>query len=355
MKIANRYRPFSHTPGCKIVALGTEYVLSVYPTALTIQSEKGRQIHIDWDLTGLVEQFTVTQDLEKNKIVVQGIAKEGFFSYELFADTHLLVRIDRAHMGELCGTLANDKISLKPKESKVLCTLDKPVTRDPLERLSFGNHKAQHWEKIHERSDPLEYLPFWFTAGQFAINQPAESSVGTLSYLNRCKELLSQGNPEKFLETLRELFYVGFEGILVPKLYDNKHLGVLSDQREEKKVTSQTLLREGYQLIRSMLLEQEGSHLAILPHLPACFHAGRCLDLKIEHGKCSIEWSKKLLKKVVILLDQPQTLHFSFQKPLKSFRLKGSAQDIRVRGVKMHCHDPVVLDKGVYILDRFEK
>lgn len=333
--------------------LGTTYILSVYPTAIRVEREHSETIHIDWQLTGLIKDFTVTWDLERNRTIVHGIAKEGYFSYQVLAEgAHLLLYVDRAKMGQLRGTIRSTglEICLQPKENSILSLLDEMMAKPKLERLSFGSHKAQNWEKIQTRLDPLEYFPFWFTAGQYATHKELAEKRGALECMQRCQELLHHPSKELLVEKLSELFQVGFEGMLVPKLYDNHYLGVL--QAGQQGAVPHELVRQGYLLIRSMLLQEKQDHIAILPHLASCFHAGRCLDLALAHGKCSMEWSKKLLKKVILLSEKPQTLHFSFQKPLKSFRLR-SLQGGPLK--RASCDAPLTLGHGVYVLDRFEK
>lgn len=356
MKIASRYRPFSHAPGCTTCILGTRYVATVYPTAVWIKDEQGGQIQIEWQLTGLVKNFTVMQDLEKNRLLIHGTAQEGYFNYMLFAqDSSLILRLDRANMGILKGILKplHTEILLKPKEQLVLFALTEPVVERSLEKLSFGNHKAQEWERITRRNDPLEYLPFWFAAGQLSLGEDPGRAEGTENYLEVCKKLLDQGNKDRFLTQLTELFQVGFSEFLLPRLYDTHHLGITAVQSKDISTKAPlALLKEGYHLIRAMFLQTQGEKVSVLPHLPAAFYAGRCLGFKLSQASCAIEWSKKLLKRLIITSFAEQTIHFRFQTPLKSFRLRAARG---IKGKEISCGDPVELGQGLYILDQFKK
>jgi len=72
IKIAERLRPFSHTPGASCLIPGTCFAVTAFPTLLRID-----QHEIKLKLTGPVSNFTLQQDLEKNCVFVFGKAKEG--------------------------------------------------------------------------------------------------------------------------------------------------------------------------------------------------------------------------------------------------------------------------------------
>lgn len=356
MKIASRYRPFSHHPGAALIIPGTCVTLRAYPTALFIQDEEGEEIRIEWALTGLVEDFTVMQDLERSRVLIYGRAREGYFSYSIqMQESHLTLKLERASMGQLKGILypLQTPYTLQPKEQIRLFALRQRINQREIERISFGNHKTQEWERVIARKDPLEYFPFWFTAGQRVALQDRDSQEGTLCFLKECKSYLEQGKEDLFLNKMHELFQVGFEGILLPKLYDTHYLGVLSSHNTQLQLQRPVqLLSEGYQLIRSMLIQEEENKISILPHLPSVFHAGRCLDFQMRQVKCSIEWSKKLLKKMIITSSSSQTLHLSVHKVFKNFRLKSPYHP---KGITLSCGRPLQLEAGVYILDQFRK
>jgi hypothetical protein len=356
MKIASRYRPFSHQPGTALIIPGTCMTLRAYPTAFFIQDEKGEEIRIEWALKGVVEDFTVMQDLERSHVLVYGRAREGYFRYSIqLQESHLMLRLDRASMGHLKGVLypAQTPYTLQPKEQIILFTPRQGGNKREIERISFGNHQTQEWERIRARKDPLEYFPFWFAAGQRVVQQDRDSQDGTLYLLQECRAYLEQGKEELFLNKMHELFQIGFEGILLPKLYDTHYLGVLCSHTTQLQIERPVqLLREGYQLIRAMLVQEEENRISVLPCLPSVFHAGRCLDFQMRQVKCSIEWSKKLLKKMILTSFSQQTLHLSVHKAFQNFRLKSPRYP---KGVTLSCGHPLQLDAGIYILDQFRK
>ncbi len=119
--IANRLRPFSHTPGTQCLIPGTTKVLTAYPTRIEIDGEAQ-----ELEVTGPVEKFLVQQDLEKGCVTVEGHAASGFFRHVI--------------QGE-------------------------PIPH--LERLSLGCHKKQDWDLVTRRCDLIEIAPFWFQLAQW--------------------------------------------------------------------------------------------------------------------------------------------------------------------------------------------
>ena len=363
MKIANRYKPFSHSPGTTCFIPGTSCEVRAYPTAVFVGT-----LQIEWKLTGLIKDFTLVQDLERGEVNIYGFAKEGYFSYTLFhKEGWIVVQLDRALQGFLKGYVQEPsvhEIFLQPKERLSLKSMSLEcgiVCKDQsrgLERISFGNHKAQEWESIRRRKNPLEYLPFWFALGQQIPCGKIEEIQGTLPQLELCKQALQRGDKELCLQQLGELFEVGFDTLLMPKLYDTEYLGISAlKPGRATEVRPLALLKEGYELIRAMLFEVKEEKIFLLPHVSEIMHAGRCLNFCMDQASFHIEWSKKLLKKVYITSHAKQRLHLCFQKPLKSFRLRKHLSEKR-RGYcsEEHlCGDPIELERGEYLLDQFKK
>ena len=76
------------------------------------------------------------------------------------------------------------------------------------------------------------------------------------------------------------------------------------------------------------------------------------IELK-EIGYVDIEWSKKLLKKVVLYCDRDTKIKFNLQSAIKSFRVRKSRRD---KGRFLLSSDLIGLDKGkTYFFDRFKK
>jgi hypothetical protein len=133
---------------------------------------------------------------------------------------------------------------------------------------------------------------------------------------------------------------------MVPRLSDGDHQGII--EGGDFKGSPLVLLTEGYSLIRSLFFEERAESLAFLPELPPQFHAGRLLNLQTSKGdRIDFEWSKKVLRRVVIRPGSSRELFLDLQKPLKSLRCNQARQ----------AHDaPLRLEVGKTVsLDRFEK
>ncbi len=188
-----------------------------------------------------------------------------------------------------------------------------------LERLSLGMSKKLDWELVRRRGDLREILPVWFRLGQMVPETTTEGEI-------RC---------------FHQLFLTGFEGILSPRLEDKDHLGF-----SPILFTSPlALLREGSRKIRSLFFQQEGSKWSFLPE--STFHAGRFIHLQTEEGDTlDFEWSKHLLRRVIIHAAQTREIVLELKKPLKTFRLNKKLRRV----------GSLLLEQGkTYFLDRFEK
>ncbi len=264
--IKERLRPFSHTPGTRLLLPGTTQIVQIFPKG---EKDVGHK------------HFLVTQDLERGRILVVG--DKG--RYEITGEG-----------------------------------------RPPLERLSLGSHKKQDWDLVTRRLDLAEILPVWFSLGQWTPPVPYTPAPS----------LLEEGD---FLAAFR----AGFSDLFVPRNTDLQHHGfdlppIVGDPL--------ALLTEGAKKIRALFIE-EGERLSLLPHLPLKFHAGRMTGLQTKWGELSIEWSKKRLRRALLIPSCSGPLHLTLQRDLKSWRCQGKRMDREV---------PLVLEEGVPLhLDRFEK
>ncbi len=290
-----KLKPFSHRPGISCVIPGTSIVVQVFPTLLRykdLATGKAWEEKLDWK--GPVEGFTV--ELEGTSLEVFGKTAEGF---------------RRKQLG-------------------------KPFKR-PLESLSLGKHTKLDWELVLRRMDMEEMAPVLFQLGQLVPETTAETPILKLLDFNDKRDVAPQ---------LTSFFKTGFQGMLAPRLIDDEFQGIV-----ESGPTSGcafALLTEGYRAIRALFfVESDG--FSLLPNLPPEFHAGRLLDLRTSAGDLiSIEWSKKLLKKVLIKPATTRAVSLTIQKSLNSFRIN---KKIR-HDVKNHLS--LVAGETLF-LDRFEK
>lgn len=320
IKIAVKFKPFSHTPGASCLIPGTSVVLQAFPTLLSIGGQ-------DWKmpLTGPVHGFTLQQDLEKDCVYVFGKAREGYFRVRVEAHDAGVKIV--AEKGPLKSDFLGMEIAIAPKKE--------------MERLSLGNHKIQDWDLVQKRGDLIEILPVLFFLGQKIPRILPQPLKGTAQLLK---------SPEKRAEleqALSAFFRAGFKGILVPRLMDDQHQGFVPEEKVDGEPSF--LLQEGAKMVRSLFFVQNERRLQFLPHLPISFHAGRFLGTQCPGiGQIDFEWSKKLLRQVQIRANTTGEVLFEFQKEIETFRVN--------KKKKIKRGEPLFLEAGkTYYLDRFEK
>ncbi len=258
-------------------------------------------------------------------------AENGFFRFLLAAEEGKLKLIP------LKGLL----------KSELLAAAEN-ISSPPKERLSLGINKQQDWQMVCRRGDPAEVLPFWLRLAAWTPEWPYDPNEirGTYS-------LLQKGEKGKQYTLLKNAFEGCFEGMLTPRLTDG-HLGLISPEKLPETLSPIPILHRGAALIRSLFFAFDDDEIELLPHLPPEFHAGRFIQVTTPHGDTlSIEWSKKLLKKVQLKAGSTRTLSWKMQRSLHSYRLRiGRA----TRGERLSAHEPLEIENGrEYHLDRFEK
>lgn len=359
MKIANRYRPFSHTPGTSCLIPSTRSFVTVYPTFIKIFSHFDSEDSIKWSFKGLVKDFTVMQDLEKQEVIVSGIAKQGYFCYRIYAKLgSIYLVLDKAPLAclevELFLEGRKESKNLSLKSELLLKKNISHLIPSSFERISFGVSKAQDWDLVKRRQDPLEYLPFWFALGQQIPSEQEHhiEDVSTYRHLMQTEKLLSEKQNDGFIETLKEVFQAGFDGMLLPRLYDTSYLGVEIKSNDEKFSPPYSLLSLGYKIIKQMLLSSNGSQIEVLSSIPSCFHSGRALNLSQNGALFDLEWSKKQIKKIDLTVFEKTDFLFSFHKSIKSFRLSSKNQVILKA---CEAASKLCLEPGFYTFDQFQK
>lgn len=320
IQIAARLKPFSHTPGASCVIPGSCAVIEAFPTLLKMNGQEWKM-----PLTGPVSGFTLQQDLEKNCVNIFGKAKEGYFRLRIEAsDEGFHIHSEK---GPLKSALFKAEV---PFLSKSTC-----------ERLSLGSHKAQDWDQVQRRCDLKEILPILFCIGQktpLILPQPLTGTARLLE-LPTDRTLLAPA--------IEAFFKAAFKGILVPRLVDDQHQGLVPD--EPGKGNPFFLLQEGAKMVRALFFKQNERRLAFLPNLPVPFDSGRMLGLQaFGIGEIDLEWSKKTIRRAIIRATTPGEVLLDLPKEIKTFRLGKKKKQKR--------DEPILLEPGnTYHLDRFEK
>jgi hypothetical protein len=356
--IGEKFRPYSHVAGTRVLVPGTDWIIQVFPALIRIeraarrnpspsrppgqascQSKCGKELaapyrsgespsfeegvlqkHSDLPihLTGPVKEFTVQLDLERSCVWVWGIAKEGHFRFRMEgSEEGLALTVDRAPKEgfNLGGS----------KEKKLIASGGRFFGSTHRERLSLGSFKAQDWELVQRRFDLKEIAPALFLLGQM-VPHTKEPKGGTAN----------------LLRTELDLFVrAAFSDLLVPRLEDTQYQSLSGSDGKGEPVG---LLPATYQWIRSFLIEEKAPSLHILPHLPIDWDAGRAVGLRVGVGEIDLEWSRRTLRRMVFRVERNCDVNFLFQKQIDSYRINGKRQEIQLFEASK-----------TYVFDRFQK
>jgi hypothetical protein len=348
IKIAQRLTPYSHELGSYCLLPKTPLRFQIFPTLIRVHdlslAHPKSIIEIPINLQGPIQNFTIQQNLEKAEIKVWGQSRNGFFRYRCLPS-------ERESMFSFV-------IEKEPKDGLILSALPEEKARTHAclyETLSFGSHKAQDWTLMNRRESMLEILPIWFRLGQQVPERPYHPSQGTTALLSRCEERIQARERGCILSAFTDLFHTGFEGMLSPRLLDEDHQGYdLPALLPEINCSPLELLRRGAQLIRSLFIHSHDEGVSLLPALPPEFISGRLINLYSKGiGKIDLEWSKGVLRRVIVHADTDGAAHFYMQNELKQFRLKSSDSH---ETVVLTCGNPFPIQKGyLYYLDNFTR
>lgn len=348
--IAERLRPFSHNPGTCCLLPGTPFMVEVFPSLVRLYDlntpSPVLRAELPVNIEGPVDEFTITLDLEKAWITVQGRSVAGFFRYRILSCGILVIKSP-------VETLFPTKSSLLPliKKDEIF-----PMIPLPTDRLSLGNHKSQDWDLVKRRLDLVEVFPVWVRLGQLMLPQkPVKPRQGTATLLTVCEDAIASGRPEQIIPAFRKLFMAAFHHLLVPRFHDDQHQGIVRPIDMDSLVGSPLLLlQEGAEIIRRLFIDIYPDYVSILPALPPEFHCGRWLHIALPHrGLLDIEWSKKTIRRVIFhATDERQgEVMFRFPSGVKSFRLRCGPQD---RGQRLQTNTLFSYEAGQqYLLDNF--
>lgn len=358
IKIQGKLSPFSHEPGTAVLIPKSSWKALVFPTRLEVshlESEESVSTRINFDFKGPIKLFTVMQDLERSWVRIFGKSKEGFFSYRLFAKDHkLFFYVERSPEEGLVFSMNGSLQSLKRKESLLLMSSEVFSTKENNEKMHFGCFKKQDWVLVKRRLSVIEILPFWFRLGSsFLPKEIFNESDHPL--LIECKKLVKEGNRVEIGGALLNLFQSHFEGILCPRSKDTDYQGFLPNKPKScPPECSLELLSRGAQLIRLLFVQFEDNTLSLLQCLPSELHAGRFVGIEVTKDLLiDIEWSKKMLRRVIFHPKKDHTLQLKLQKDFRSFRLSSGSKK---QGVRRAIGESISLNRGRrYLLDCLKK
>jgi hypothetical protein len=337
--IAQRLRPYSHRPKTTCLIPYTQWSATIYPTRLIFSHiEELVEKEFSLPVKGPVEGFTVLSDLEKGRIAVFGKAKEGFFRYYIYREQdEIVVECDKAP-----EPFALLRFAIK----------DPLKTKEPLERLSLGAHRALDWELVTRRLDLREILPVLFHLSQVSgrgQQLPAHSGIFTL--LQQCLAEIKARQKESVGPSFLTIFRAAFYGIATPRIQDEEFQGIITEPSEGSPLA---VLHTAAEAIRSLFFTERDQGFELLSCLPVELHSGRLIGITTQAGdQIDLEWSKKLLRRVIIKPVKTREVCLFLQKQIGSFRLR---RRISEKGERHSCDQPIALTSAETLyLDRFEK
>ncbi|MFA6916254.1 MAG: hypothetical protein WC222_07640 [Parachlamydiales bacterium] len=303
IEIAQRLQAHSHQKGARFYLPWADCEVIVYPAFLEVPS-LGK---IDLPFKGPIAQITTALDLERGKLEIFGSAQNGY--------QHVPV-----HYDSNTSKLFTEQGSIEVPSKK-----DKFI---PKEKISFGSHKAQNWNKMLLRNDPAEWLPHWHRMAQWAgdITQTIESEDSRLW----------------------DQYELCFQDYFVHETDLWKKMAV-----EAPSFLAPSPLIQGAAHLRSMLFRERKGQLFLLNHLPEGLVCGRYINAVFSWGTVDMEWSKGLVRRIIIRAEKNQEIELNFPKAIKHYRLCNS---FTKNVLTNENYKPITLTAQTeYYLDRFEK
>lgn len=344
IRIAARLIPFSHLPGTCTPIPQTEWAASFFPNMVSLFSLRGalRHTYLCFPFRGPVRDFTASLDLEQGCVRVHGHSLDGYFRYRI-----MRINADLFLQWEKKPSSLADHL-----QDTILIEQCGPAVQAPAIRLSLGMHKQLEWDLAAKRGDLKEILPVLVRLSEWMPARSGECDSETSpTLLAQCQESVTNKKVRTDTSAFKNMLQAAFRGILTPVLVDDWHQGFASIT-EKKDALS--LLSSLGKLVRSLFIHESADALSLLPCLPVAFASGRLLGIATAHGdSVDFEWSKKMLRKVIIKAAQNRELTLNMQKDLKTFRLRTS---LRGAGRTVTCGAPLLLKAGqTFYLDRFCK
>ncbi len=354
------FKPYSKTPGISFPFPAYGLTIRLFPCRLEIYEKEGEVPSIAGNFFYLrkVKDFSVFFDIDRGSIEWRILFTEGVVHWKILPDKEGIVcLLSRSSRDEKVTIIREEKKkvikkTLGVRESLTFDFLPVFERSESAEKLHLGCHKQAEAEKVMDRRDPREILPFWLALGK-NISVPFPEPKGTFSLLKKCEESLEKKRCDELIPLLKETFTRGFSSFFIPSLRDTRYYGFELPEPVGEESAKWALLAKGASLIRSFFFRGEGNDLYFLPALPPELHCGRYLSLVHRGIHIDMEWSKKKIGKVILTARESAEVRLHFKKEIRRFRLRKSLRD---KGTFFHNPTTVFCDpSAVLYLDRFEK
>ena len=359
ISIASKIRPFLRRGGSSTVLPGSTYQVQVFPGLIRVFDLRTSMPTLIQEVflhvKGPLEQFLICNDLEKGRLTVSGKSQDGWMRYHLISSHQALGIQFFVEKTPACGL----EIQMNEKSHFLFANESLPLFGSPAafeafqvpdcDRLSLGNHKSGDWDLIKRRFELIEILPILHRLGQLVPQTHAEkTSAGTLILLEECKENLNR-------EAYWKRFLAGcFYEMLVPQLFDQGFQGLISSKNEIPfSISPLTILSESSHLIRSLFFLEEENHLSFLPYVLPSMHCGRMLDIPLKDGgKISLEWTKKCMRRFILISGSDCEISFKMNSSLRNCRLRHNHTD---KGERISTKSSLKVEKNCqYLFDNFQ-
>ncbi len=367
--ITTRLKPFEKASGAHCPLPGSTYSLQIFPSKIFLydltSSYKTILAEISVEIEGPVADFTVQLNLEKGNVLVFGKGIKGYFRYSITAVEKaqgIMIHTEKALNQEIEFNLDSSEFKATRSDERKLFVVKDILSSQTLysnsgfDRLCLGSHKSQDWTLVKRRKSLKEIFPVWLRLGEMCDHvsekKPSEFT-GVASILKNCEEAIKLADRNEILKPFEILFEAGFYGIMSPSLNDEKHQGLILPKVNPTS-SPLILLSYGAKLIRSLFATYNNKVLNVLPALPVPFHSGRLTQFKCDNvALVSLEWSKKIIRRMILIAEESDVIEVEFQKEIKRFRLRNEAGTLNVQ---CDVGSPIVVEKGnTYYFDCFQK
>ncbi|MEI6242879.1 MAG: hypothetical protein WCP39_05695 [Chlamydiota bacterium] len=353
IKIEKREAVFSHQMGIATVIPRTFWCASIFPTRILFFRRKTfldmEKKEFFLDLKGPWKNFTIQQDLEKDRIVVFG-ESSSYFRYSVFEKNgSICIHFEKTPkegiylpaLGRI--VLASEEVCLEIPED--------PIGDASHEILSLGMHKALDVELMNRRKDLREILPLWFHLG--SVVPPCVGTTGTSSLFTDLESSYKEKRKDKVEKTFFLLWNVAFSGMLVPSLEDNLFQGILEKGSVAPDDSPFAILYKGKEWIRSLFFQSHKNRISLLPLRLSPLWCGKMGNLSSEMGLLHMEWTKKRLRRVIFCAHKDGEIVWDFPSDVESYRVRMNRKD---RGRVYLPGDKLTVQKSkTYFLDHFQK
>ncbi len=352
IKIKQKFNIISHEMGTKFLIVNSSYFVQIFPALLhfhDLNSKKDFKIFLDFQ--GPVKNFTIIQNLQNGNIKVFFHTLEGYLAYKIFnEDKNTYIHFDRLPKDEIVIKLDKTK-KIKAKDTIALAIEISYIVK-PKEFLFLGIHKKQQLEFIRRRENLLEILPFLFLYSQFFRDIKTKKCLRENCLLKELNEKIQDRKRQELEDQFLKVYKAHFHDCFIPRVNDEDFQNIIPFI-EEKDAYPLHILRKLFYIIKSILIDQKLDEISILPALPISFYSGKALNITLLIGSFDIEWSKKLIKKLIFRPKKDLKLKLLFQSKIKTFRLKES---LKQKGKFYKNKDVLFFEKDkVYFFDKFQK